>query len=318
MRSLIFRLTGIVIFIYLLVWVVDIQELGDILGSMSLILLLAVIPLHFFQWTLRVLRWRILLQNETISLSVLEIYATAAAGFFLGCLTPGRLGEFGKVKFLMNAGFPFRGAFMSSLLERLLDLVTLGIYVVFGIGICLPLLGDKVFVSTTLLVSVLVIFILGARYRSILKKTFLKLIPESLAGSVERKIQIFIESLRSISRKQWGLIVFYSLGVWGLNYGMIYFLFSGTGFSLPLHYAFGFAALGSLAGLLPISVYGMGIREALLIGLFLLLGYSKEEAETAGMVLGLMFVVLLGYHIVWGFGWWMSPVMKRFLTSKKE
>ena len=313
LKILLFRLIGVGIFIYLIMVVVNPKELGRAFRSLDVHALLWVIPLHLLQWTLRVLRWQILLRNEGIAISFHENYAVATAGFFLGCLTPGRVGEFAKVKFLMNAGYPFRGAFMSSLLERILDLAALGVFVLLGITYCLPLFQATALaygpVTLLLCGSIVVLFWV----RSHLKALVLRLLPETLAEGVERKMNIFRDSWRAILGTQWLWIGFYSLAIWGLNYWMIHILFQGLGYSLSLLYSFSFAAFGSLAGLLPISVYGMGIRESLLIGLFALLRWPAPD--TAGILFGLMFMVLLVYHVLLGFVWWMSPAMKRFVAK---
>ncbi len=312
MKSLLFRLIGIAVFLYLLFAVVGIRELWSTLQGMQVMALLAVIPFHFGQWLLRALRWQILLKNEKIDISLTENFTLAVAGFFLGCLTPGRLGEFAKVKFLMNAGFPFRGSFMSSLIERLLDLATLLMYVLFGLFISYSILAHQLASYLLPILAIILAVIAAWLLRSKIKLAVMRLIPESIAGSLEQKLDIFTNSFRKITTKQWIEIAICSLAIWGLNYWMIYLLFSAAGFTIALPYAFAFAAFGSLAGLLPISIYGMGIREAILIALFQFAGYAQDEAKTAGMIFGLMFMVLLVYHILLGFIGWMSPWMRRF------
>ncbi|MEW6238110.1 MAG: lysylphosphatidylglycerol synthase transmembrane domain-containing protein [Candidatus Omnitrophota bacterium] len=312
MKSLFYKLIGVAIFVYLLGWIVDIGTLGARVGSLRFSVLALVIPFHLAQWTLRVLRWQMLLRNESIPISFWENFAVATSGFFFGSLTPGRLGEFAKVKFLMNAGASFRGAFMSSFLERVMDIFALLFYVAAGILVCRDLMPEQAYyyfaMALFLLAAPLGMYI----YRKALLTLAMRMIPEKIAVDVEEKIHVCTRSFRNISPNQWAAMALYSLAIWGLNYWMIFLLFRGTGYSLSLYYAFAFAAFGSLAGLLPISIYGVGVREAILMAFFSRAHYP--DAVNAAVVFGLMFLVLLIYHIVLGFIGWMSPAMKRFLT----
>ncbi len=311
MKTILFRCIGIALFLYLLIVWVDIAQLFHELSGLTLFTLLLIVPFHLLQWSLRVLRWQILLRHHSIQLSFGQTGAVAVSGFFFGCLTPGRLGEFAKVKFLMNAGYSFRGAFMSSLLERLFDVFALVIYVLLGIWVSRELLPEKLngYIVFTLvgMAGLLIAFLMRQRIKII----FLRLIPETMATSLDEKIRIWSQSFKGYSLNQWILIILYSLGIWGLNYWMIYLLFQQMGQTLAINKAFAFAAFGSLAGLVPLSIYGVGIREALLIFFFERIGYT--DPANAAFLFGLMFLVVLVYHIILGFIGWMSPAMKQFL-----
>jgi glycosyltransferase 2 family protein len=315
MKKALLRSIGIGIFAYLLIYVIDISELAKVLRSFNLWVLVYVLPFHFSLWTLRVLRWKILLKNEDIDLPFFDILAIAASGFFLGCMTPGRLGEFAKVKFLMNAGHPFRGAFMSSLLERFLDLAALFFYVVFAVVVCWDVLPDALLFY--LLIAMLGITGLLTAYiqRRRIKNIILQLIPETVSGNVEEKLSILSYSINATRGNQRLVLLGYSIAMWGLNHIIIYLLFHGAGYTLPIYYTFAFSTLGSLASLIPISIYGVGIRESIMIAMLPLVGYTPADAKTAGFMFGFMFVILLIYHTLWGFIWWMSPIMQRYFAK---
>ncbi|RJP25422.1 MAG: UPF0104 family protein [Candidatus Omnitrophota bacterium] len=312
MKSILFRLIGVAVFFLLLyMFWDDLRELGQ-LQSVNPWLFLAVVPFHFGQWLLRALRWQIILRNESITISLHENFVVSVAGFFIGCPTPGRLGEFIKVKFLMNAGFSFRGAFMASLMERLLDIATLMVFVLLGLAIAYSLMPDSIVFYLAFAIFVLAIVIALYRNRVKCKTILARMIPESIAADLQQKLGVFTQSFRGLTKKQWSWITVESLLIWGLNYWMIYLLFRAAGFTISLPYAFAFAAFGSLAGLMPITIYGLGIREAVLIALFRLAGYPQET----GLIFGLMFMVLMLYHIILGFLGWMSPWMRRFQKRK--
>ena len=314
LKPLLWRLAGVLLFLYLLFWKVGVDALVQSLQSIRLPYLLAVIPFHLAQWALRTLRWRTLLADEQIAFSFGELFSLSTASFFLGCWTPGRVGEFIKVKFLMNAGHSFRQAFLPTLLERLLDVLTLIVYVAVGAVFFFPHLPTSWRTYLVWILAILLVVGLLVFQRRAIQKGILRLLPEKLSGDVESRLRIFKDSLRRLGR-HWKSIAWQSLAVWGLNYWMIYLLYRGAGHTLPIPVAFALAAMGSLAGLVPLTVYGVGIREALLIALFQLIGYSPAQASVEGLVFGLMFMVLLIYHVVLGFLCWLRPAMRPFLKK---
>lgn len=315
MKPWLFRLVGVAVFVYLLVGVVGVRELGEDLLAIPLTTFLLIVPLHLSQWWLRTLRLNRVLQRHEIHIPLLDNLSLSLAAFLLGCMTPGRLGEFGKVKFLMNGGASFRQAFLSALIERLLDVATLMLFVAGAALVCMRILPSdawRLVVFALAGVGVLVGLVFARRLIAIVLR---KLVPERLAGSLEDKGRIFMDSLRCFSPGDWMYIAVTSLGVWGLNYVMIYLLFLGTGNSIPLLFAIAFASLGSLAGLIPLSIYGSGIREGMLIPLFLALPDPPPDAQGAAFTFGFMFLVVLLYHIALGWLAWMSPWMRSYVRS---
>lgn len=309
------RYIGVVLFLYIIFIHVGITDLTAQLMSMNVWLLLLVFPLNWLQWWIRALRWRILLRNEEINIPLKDIYVLGCSSILIGVMTPGRLGEFIKVKYLMNAGYSLRSSFLSSFIERLLDLGTLMIFVAFAVAVCLPMLPEQY--NIYLLVGIGGITGCAALFfmRRFIQRKFLRLLPERLAGSVDEKLGLFKQSLRIITTSQWSWLIGYSLLVWGLNYYMIYILYTATGSSISIIYAFAFAAIGSFAGMIPLTIFGTGFRESMLIVLFLMLGYNMDDAINESTLFGVMFLILLVYHILIAFACWLSPMMKPYLQE---
>lgn len=317
MKNFFLRSIGIGILVYLLGWVVDTAELETVLRHFNLGALLYILPFYFALWTIRVFRWQLLLTSENIHLPFWDVMALSASGFYLGALTPGRVGEFAKVNFLMNAGHSFRGAFMSSLWERFFDIAALFVYVLFAILICWKALPDTLIFYSIL--TAIAAAGLGAAYalRRQIRNAILRAIPESIAGNVEEKFNILSRSLNALRGNRIWILFGYTLAMWGLNHFMIYLLFRGVGYSISILFSFAFSTIGSLAALVPVSIYGVGVRESMMIGMFSLVGYTPGEAKTAGFVFGMMFVLLYLFHTLWGAIWWVSPTMQNYFTRKQ-
>jgi len=317
-KSYLFRSIGIVILVYLLWAVVDLKELRAKFASIDPLVFLWILPFHWLQWIMRVHRCMLLIRHPRIHLRFHEVFALTASGFFIGCLSPGRIGEVVKVKGLTNVGYPVRRAFLSFLFERLSDVVGLLFFVTFGCVVCYSLLPNGLIYIEIIAVGAVLAGIVAALNRSRVKRLVFYFLPGKIRSILENELDAVKDAVRAVTLKSWMIVLVYSILIWALNCWMIYTLFEATSFTLPLEYGISFTAFGSLAGLLPFSIYGVGIREAFLIEPFRLFGFSSSDANLAAVTLGMMYLVILLYHIFLGFVSWMSPGMRRFIEPSNS
>jgi len=313
-KTLSFRLIGIATFLYLLWSVKDNADWFQLISSMNPAIWLAIIPIHLLQWVLRVHRCSILLRDSHTYLRFGQVFVVTASGFFFGCLSPGRLGEIAKVKFLMNVGYSFRKAFLAYLIERLTDVFGLLFFVGLGILQCTSLFPISLSAATVLPFFFLIPMVIWAVIRYKLFTAAVRLLPKKVISLLQDESEFVKQSLRAIPTHDWIIITFHSIMIWGLNCCMIYWLFNVL-HPFPFFYGVAFIAFGSLAGLIPLSIYGIGIREWSLVPLFTWYGFSAADSQVAAVLLGMMYLVLLLYHIVLGLLCWMSPAMRFFLTK---
>lgn len=316
MKKILLRSVGLLILVYLLGWVVDLPQVGAVLLHFNRWMLLSILPFYISLWTLRTLRWQLLLQGEEIDLPFGDVMVLAASGFFIGSMTPGRVGEFAKVNFLMNAGYSFRGAFLSSLWERIFDMAALFFYVVFAVIVCWKAAPNTMIFTLCAGGGGCIGLSAAYAFRRRIKAMILRIIPESIAGSVDEKLSILSRSIRTLQGRRFWIVMGFSLAMWGLNHCMIFLLFRGAGYEISILFSFAFSTIGSLAALVPVSIYGVGVRESMMIGMFSLVGYDPSIAKTAGFVFGMMFVLLFICHTLWGLLCWLSPAMEKYFSRK--
>lgn len=315
MKSFLIRLVGVAIFVYLLLAVVDLPSLWAEVSSLPIAIFLLIVPLHLLQWILRVCRCRVLIRDDQVRLAFKQVFVITAASFLIGCLSPGRIAEMAKVKFLMNAGYPFRKSFLSFLVERLTDILALLVYVLLGVVVTRSLFPAPLLGACMVFAVLGVVSLLAAPIRQRVFGIGMRCLPFKITDFLKREIDYIRGYCRGISTKGWTLVALHSIAIWGINCVMIFVLFSASSFSLPSWIGISFTAFGSLMGLLPISIYGMGIREWMFIHILTLYGYPPEQADVAAFVFGLMYLVILVYHIVLGFFAWINPVMQPFFTQ---
>lgn len=87
-----------------------------------------------------------------------------------------------------------------------------------------------------------------------------------------------------------------------LNIIRFYMLLLSLGLTLPIGALIFGIALANLIGLLPISVAGVGMRDAVLLLVFQQAGQSSEGAIAFSL---LILLVAYGLNLIWGFPAWL-------------
>jgi uncharacterized protein (TIRG00374 family) len=228
---------------------------------------------------------------------------------FVGFLTPGRLGEFVKAMYVsQDDNVSFAKAFSSVLADRLFDLYAL---LLVGIAALLTLTVENTAVvaltgSALLLTLPLVLFLNDTTFRW-LQQAGLRL------GRPGQKIfareSWLLEMRQGLCELRWqwllmatGLTVLAYAILFGQCYLLALALKVPAGF-VPVSYA---VALGSLVTLLPISISGLGTREAAMIAYLSTIGVSAEAALSLSLLIFITFYIVGG--LMGAVAWWMNPI----------
>lgn len=210
------------------------------------------------------LRWRTMVSTFA-PLSFKEALGMVMAGKALNALVPSKLGEMSKAYFLkrdarleLNKGLPI------VLLEKLLDLGGLCAWMLLGVA-----LGDSLS-EPMFLGGLISVGVLGGGIIMVGIPTFVDRFLGKIGGRLGRVIGGWGEVMASWRERPWrlGSIVVLSFVLWGLHLLQIYLFFPSLRQHIDVPVALSYIPLSLLAGLLPISMAGMGTRDAALIILF--------------------------------------------------
>jgi glycosyltransferase 2 family protein len=246
-------------------------------------------------------RWARLLREMGIGIDLPTACAIYTVGLFYGATTPGQAGDLLKAVYLRDRGHPLPPAMLSVVLDRLFDLLimaalaTLGI---FALGRLLPsrelqaalvvLMGLGLAVLTTVLLA------RGPRQWT-LTVLLPRLAPRLTATLMRWNSQL---STLALSPRLLAVVSAASLISAGFTFVRLWLLFLALGLDLvPLYVVVGASALIAVLQVLPISIAGVGVRDAVLIAILLPFGYSTEQALT----LSALFLLLNLEHILVGF-----------------
>jgi uncharacterized protein (TIRG00374 family) len=306
------RLLGPLLFLLILSRM-DLGRMAETMATIRVRFLLAALLLYPCLILLKAWRWQILLSQQQIDYGLAPAFWAYNSSLTAGYVTPGRLGEFVKALYLrQDEGIPLGQALSSVLMDRLFDLYLLLITAGLGIAVfSLPgqlssvALGVLLAVgltpllvlipyasrSATLLLTKGLSLTIGTRYREDISQTL---------GDFQQGVEQLLSS-----RLLFPLLVTF------VAYALFYLQCYLTALALRLPLSYPYVAfcvsLASLLALLPISISGLGVRDATFIALLLPLGVTAEMAVSYSLLILLVFNVFGG---AWGAIAWLTKPLR--------
>jgi len=301
------RLLGIALFAFLL-YQIDLAEFRRILFTVSLDFVAIAMLLNIPQIGLKAFRWKYLLRAQHIEYPFSQAAMSYFGSIFIGLLTPGRLGEFVKAFHVSNdCDLSLARSLSSVLLDRIFDL-----YALMAIGavallalrphdlIVLNLVG-LVFALVTPLALLLNEKIfnwfcsMGQKLGNIGKKIFN---PTSWLWEIRSGFQM-------LTMPQVLLAGLLTLAAYGVFYSQCYLLALALRLYVSFETVSYAVSLGSLVTLLPISISGLGTREAAIVAYLGQAGISKEAAVSFSLLVFTTFYIAGG--LLGAGAWWLKP-----------
>ena len=240
-----------------------------------------------------VLRWRgVLRALDTIKLPYLTSLRAVLLANVLNSFLPSKAGDAAKAAYLRRQGGVTQGL-GTVLLERLVDLAILGLLALLGALISGVLWGY--------LAGVLLLGGVGFVFAFVLLLPFEKLpLPSKVISVLDNLRAVFKPWIRN--RQAMLQTVLGSLLTWSAGGLTVYALAAALPGSVGLGYVYGVFPLAILAGLLPLTVSGIGTRDAAFAAL---LGpqLSLEQATLVGLGYTLFAYWLLSLVSLPAVGW---------------
>jgi len=269
---------GIIILIYLLS-TVDIPAVIDIFSGIPLLYaflcLFSVVPILISTN----IQWQILLKKQKIHVSFLYSLKNIFIGYFYGFITPGGFGGYIRALYLKNeSGQPLPKCVSNIVTFNTLDflsLLTLGLIGGFFLSSRFPYLFVTI-VIVSVIVAALFIFFLRKKKSQVIFTNFFQLhIFSKLKKRLEDPIETFFENLPSFK----DILLPFSLSIlgWIIRFSELYFISKLFDIEVPYPSFIFIVAVAYVIATLPISIYGLGTREAAFISLFSIFAINAEK-----------------------------------------
>jgi len=303
-------LIGIIIFIYLLTQV-DIQGIGEVFTSLPPLYIflsfLSVIPILLFVNV----EWQLILRKHNIHVSFWYSLKNILIGYFYGFITPGGFGAYTRALYLHDeTGESAQKCFVNILIFNTIDylaLLTLGVIGGFVLSSYLPSVFP-IFLIVFIIIIILIIILLRKETGQALFTRIIR--SELLSSKWKEKWGTHIERLYQDIPSIKDLLLPYSIAVlgWFIWFTILFFIAQLFAITVPWIYFIFIIAVANVLASIPISIYGLGIREASLFGLFSLFQVDASKVIS----LSLFWFVLM----------WLSPsiigTIVTFYESKKH
>jgi uncharacterized protein (TIRG00374 family) len=267
----------IVIFIVIFTQI-DIASFANRMLAVNLLMFVVAMTFTAFTVILNGIRWKYLI-GRYHNLSIRKSIKLTLLGFSFNFVAPSRLGDFTKAHYLKKDNvMNFSTGSSSIVFEKGLDILCLSLLSVIGV---LALSLSNLYILVLIPVLLIVFFFMVGH----LKKIGLLMRRERL-GNVITNFCNFFEEVKSNRR-----LFLFALGMtfllWAVSIIQVYLFFLSFGAVPDMLSLFGLVPIAIIAGMIPITIAGMGTRESAMILLF--------PAMSEPLVLGVGFFMTLRY-----------------------
>ena len=272
-------LIGIILFAIIL----SKANLGEIFQSINNIkpaYLIFAILLLLPALIVKTLCWMYIIKQQGINYSLKNAFLMYCSGLYIGILTPGKMGEITKALYLKKDGHSMGKSLIGVVLDRASDFAFLLTFTFFGALFFITTFQKQItiFVLGTILAVILFfIFLKKGLIKWFLNKLFQILAPPKYQKSWEVNFQDFINDLKIYKLKHYLIIFLISIFPWMIYYFQAYIFAKGMNINVPFLYLAISVTIAGFITLIPISISGIGSRDAALILLLTPYAVSKEQ-----------------------------------------
>jgi len=309
------RFIGIILLIFILTRI-DLSSVAYTITKVNLwylaLAIILILPVIFFKsW-----RWQSLLKTQGITYPLRQAFLAYFSGIYLGLATPGRLGEFARVLYLTDdKELSVSEAFSSVLVDRLCDVYLLLIVIGYAL-IAFSLLGGETIIAVIILAFLLALSLLllnrqiGTRLIRIVYKA-------KVLKRFERRMDTFVEEfysgIQGLVSSRLVFPVLLTVAAYTVYFGQCYLLALSLNLPLSFFYVGACMAVSFLVAMIPVSIAGIGTRDAALIALFSLRGVTAESALSYSLLV--LFTFYIATAVMGVVAWQIKPLMRKIVNK---
>ena len=287
----------------------DYNIIYSIVNDINLIYLTIAILLNFPQLFLKSIRWNLLLAKQNINYSLYSSFMIFLNSLYIGMITPGRIGEFIRVLHLKNDKSVNIGkGFSIVLIDRLFDLYLL--MIIGSVGMWrIGIFGDfsNIFIFFIFLIFISPLLLLN----SIFINSFVSILYKATTikknkYKIEASYATFFKNIKELVGFNLLVSAFLTFSSYFIFFLQCYLIVLSMDLKISFLTITSFMAISNLISFIPISISGLGTRDATLIYLFSLESVGSETAVIYSLLVFITFFVI-GALIGLG-AWFIKPI----------
>jgi uncharacterized protein (TIRG00374 family) len=245
-------------------------------------------------------KWQFILRHQQIVVPFAVLFRVNLIGIFYGSITPGKVGGLLKIRYLADyCKKPATEVGSSVVIDKLIELIVLGVFATVGSAFVVKSFGAAMFVFAMLvtmaLVALLFTFYFRAQAKDIISFVFSVLVPREQQEALKKHIDQFYGNIPGM------VSLLFPLLLTGWCWILVWTLMFIVGKALSMNISYGIfiviVSIGHLIALIPITLDGIGTREAALV--VMLSAQGIDPAKT--MAMSLLSLLLCVYTLAfWG------------------
>ncbi len=294
--SILLRVSISIILLIFLFKQVDKKSLLGIIRNANLGLLLAAFIIFFFIYILCLLRWEMLLKAVKIHLSLKRIIISFAAGIFFSLFLPSTIGGdlVRSVDLATHTKRP-REVVATVLLDRLSGYIGLVVLALLGLLFGWRLIQDKSVIFAVAIITAILITILLVLFNKFLYSKVNQLLHSPTAGKLREAIKNLHQEMHYFRHHKKVIVhnLIFSILIQAIAPLTFFLIARSIGVKINIIYFFIFLPIISAITLLPISIGGLGLRDATTIFFFAKAGIAKDMAFAMSL-LNFFFILICG------------------------
>ncbi len=263
---------------------INIFELIEHLSKSNVVVLGLSVLLFFPFVLLKSERWRILL-GKYADLRLKDAARYTMASFPYMAVTPSDAGDFVRAAYIRK-NVPVAVGLTSITLEKVLDVLTLAIFSLLGFVLWGDISSSTMIILIFSLVIIATIFILffmdfvtNRFIGKVINLFCMMLRSEKTKGKMLEIREFFIRTSSRKIRKCFFITIF----IWMTHFLQVYMIFLSVGIDMGITMLFTFIPISLFIGMLPITIGGIGTRDAAL--LYFLSPFFPSPLVLSGAVL---------------------------------
>ncbi len=302
---------GLILFIYVLSKV-DLNVVKETFLDMNLFFFLAAFAMVIPSLFIKTNKWKQLINPFKIKLMWKEGFSAWLVGFFIGLITPGRIGDLTRA-FYLREKMAIGKALTTVVVDRVIDIIVLIIlslsgllYILnnFSVNSNVPLF---IMITFALFIAAVAFFLKKERAEKLLRPLYNFFVPEKYKAKLKADFKDFYEGINVLQRNKGAVIksALLSFVAWWIVSLQYYLLAKAMGIEINYLILFMIMPTIILVEILPISFSGLGTRDATLILFFSFVGLSANTAVALSLTI-LMFSYI--YSFAGLFIWIKNPI----------
>ncbi|MFH1431802.1 MAG: lysylphosphatidylglycerol synthase transmembrane domain-containing protein [archaeon] len=266
---------------------IDLNTALATLRQINIEIFLAALALQSLNVYIKSEKWRLLISPLNKSYKAVRSINVWLTSYAIGIVTPGRIGDFTRAIYLKkDTGLSYGKSISTVFIDRLQDTVALFIFAYMGLIIFNPLLTAKTEIKTMTTMALLAftalitIILKKDAISKILRPLFNSFIKEEQKEDVKSNYLDFYRSLSTIAKDKRTMIIssILTLLSWIIILIASYLIALSINIHTDIIHFIFLMPIIYIVELIPISISGIGTRDATTIILFSLINIRAESA----------------------------------------